>query len=171
MLKKINELTHWGLVMHVCVSRLSHHWFWLWLVTWTVPSHYLNQCWNSANWTLRNKLRWNFNQNSNIFIQENWLENVVCEMESIFSQPQCVKASRDMGSWLVTCVVLQFSEIQKDTDYTIYETKIVFRSFVSLWCFHCKSLRMLISVKQYDSVLKFAKLINSLRPSDVYMRQ
>ena len=31
-----------------------------------VPSHYLNQCWNIANWTLRIKFQWNFNQNSNI---------------------------------------------------------------------------------------------------------
>ena len=30
-----------------------------------------------------NKLQWNFNRNSNIFIQENALENVVCEMVSI----------------------------------------------------------------------------------------
>ena len=34
---------------------------WLWnlrgtLVAWTAPSHYLNQCWNIVNWTLRNKL-------------------------------------------------------------------------------------------------------------------
>ena len=30
-----------------------------------------------------NKLQWNFNRNSNIFIQENAFENVVCEMASI----------------------------------------------------------------------------------------
>ena len=36
----------------------------------------------------------NFNWNSNIFIQENALENVVCEMASIFSRPQCVKQYR-----------------------------------------------------------------------------
>ena len=29
-----------------------------------VSSHYLNQCWNIINW---NKLKWNFNRNSNIF--------------------------------------------------------------------------------------------------------
>ena len=52
------------------------------------PSHYLNQCWNIVNWTLRNKLLWNFNRNSNIFIQQNALENVVCEMASILSGPQ-----------------------------------------------------------------------------------
>ena len=32
----------------------------------------------------------NFNRNSNIFIQENALENVVCEMSSILSRSQCV---------------------------------------------------------------------------------
>ena len=53
------------------------------------PSHYLNQCWNIVNWTLRNKHHWNFNRNSNIFIKEN-AEDLVCEMASILSQPQCV---------------------------------------------------------------------------------
>ena len=42
---------------------------------------------------MRNKLQWNFSWNSNIFIQENALENVVCEMASILSRPQCVKMS------------------------------------------------------------------------------
>ena len=31
-----------------------------------MQSHYLNQCWNIVNWTLRNKLKWDFNWNSNI---------------------------------------------------------------------------------------------------------
>ena len=38
-----------------------------------------------------NKFQLNFNQNSSIFNQENALENVVCEMASILSRPQCVK--------------------------------------------------------------------------------
>ena len=69
----------------------NQHWFRKWLVAWTAPSHYLNQCWNIVNWTLRNKCQWNFNQNSSIFIQANAFENVICEMASILSQPQCVK--------------------------------------------------------------------------------
>ena len=28
----------------------------------SAPSHYLNQCWVMLNWTLRNKLQWNFNK-------------------------------------------------------------------------------------------------------------
>ena len=63
-----------------------------------MPSHYLNQCWNIVKWTLRNKLQWNFNRNSNIFIQENPLQNVICEMASILSRPQCVKWRRPVGA-------------------------------------------------------------------------
>ena len=43
-----------------------------------------------VNWTLRNKLHWNLNRNSNIFIQENAFESVVCETAAILSRPQCV---------------------------------------------------------------------------------
>ena len=58
---------------------------------WTAPSHYLNQCWNIVNWTLRNKLQWKFNRNSDIFIHENAIESVVCEMAAILSRPEYVK--------------------------------------------------------------------------------
>ena len=58
-------------------------------------SHYLNQCCSIVNWTLNNKLH--FNRNSNIFLQENVFENVVCEMSAILSRPQCVNV-------LVLCI-------------------------------------------------------------------
>ena len=45
-----------------------------------------------SGWMLMNKLQWNFNWNSNIFIQEIAFENVVCKMASILSRPQWVKA-------------------------------------------------------------------------------
>ena len=44
---------------------------------------YMNHCWNIVILTLVNKLHWNFYPNSNIFIQENAFENVVCEIASI----------------------------------------------------------------------------------------
>ena len=50
----------------------------------------LYQWWNIVNWILGNKLQWNFNQNVDIFIQENAFENVVWEMLAILSGPQCV---------------------------------------------------------------------------------
>ena len=93
-------LSHWGRVTHICVDELGHHWFWWWLVACSVPSHYLNQCWNIVNWTLGNKLQWNLNRISNIFIQENEFENVVWKMAAILSRPQCVKlTSQYHTSW------------------------------------------------------------------------
>ena len=75
---------------YVC-HLTNHHWFRKWLVASMVPSHYLIQCWNIVNLTLRSKLQWNFNWNSNIFIKINALQNVVWEMAAILSRPQCVK--------------------------------------------------------------------------------
>ena len=51
--------THLPRVPHICVSEL--------LVAWSAPSHYLNQYWLIGNWTLRNKLQWNQNQNVESF--------------------------------------------------------------------------------------------------------
>ena len=76
-------LTHRGRVTHICVNKL----------TIIGSDNYLNQCWNIAYWTLQNKLQWNLYRNSYISIQEYAFENVVCEMASILSGPQCVKSS------------------------------------------------------------------------------
>ena len=77
-------------VPHICVSESGQHWFRWWLGAYSAPSHYLNQCLNIVNWTLRNKLWWNFNQNSNFFIQEYTFENVFCEMAAILSRGRSV---------------------------------------------------------------------------------
>ena len=72
---------------------------------WSAPSHYLNQCWDIVNWTLRNKLQWNINQNSYIFIQENAFERVISEMSAILSQPSCVKKGGNGGTgWPHICL-------------------------------------------------------------------
>ena len=73
-------LTHLPLVPHICVGELGQHWFRWWLVAWSAPSHYLNQCWNIGNSNLRNKFQWNLTPNSHIVIHENASENIVCEM-------------------------------------------------------------------------------------------
>ena len=52
----------------------------------SAPSHYLNQCWVIVDWTLRNKLLWNFNQNTNTVIHTNASEIIVCEMAAILSR-------------------------------------------------------------------------------------
>ena len=43
---------------------LGRHWFRYWLVAYSAPSRYLNQCWISVDFALRNKFKWNFNQNT-----------------------------------------------------------------------------------------------------------
>ena len=75
-------LTFWGRVTHICVHKLI-------IVGWR---HYPNQCWYIVNLTLRNKLQWNANQNSSIFIEENTFKNFVCKMLCILSRPQCVNS-------------------------------------------------------------------------------
>ena len=53
-------LTHWGRVTHICVDKL----------TVISSDNYLNQCCNIVNWILGNKLQWNLNRNSHIFIKK-----------------------------------------------------------------------------------------------------
>ena len=70
---------------HICVSQSDQHWFRKWLVAYSTPSHYLIQCCVIVNWTLRDKLKWDFDQNTKIFIHENAYENIVCEITAILS--------------------------------------------------------------------------------------
>ena len=67
----------------------NHHWFRWWLVTWPVPSNYLNQCWNAVNWTIVNKLQWKLNRNSYIFVQENAFEMSSGKWWPFCFRPQC----------------------------------------------------------------------------------
>ena len=53
-------------VSHLCLIPSGQHWFRLWLVAYSVPNHYLNQCRVTVNQTLRNKVQWNFNQNTKL---------------------------------------------------------------------------------------------------------
>ena len=72
-------------MMHLHISKLGHHWFRSWLVTWPAQSHYLNQCWIIVNWTLGNIFQWHLNQNSDSFIQGNALK-----MLSAIWEPFCL---------------------------------------------------------------------------------
>ena len=88
-------LTHWGRVTYICVGNLTIIGSDNGLspgrrqaIICTNPGIYVN-------WTLRQN-----NRNANILIQENALENVVSEMASILSRPQCVKAhTRSRYAW------------------------------------------------------------------------
>ena len=83
----LQDVSYFVQVQYVISLRQSdvymHQWFKQWFVAWTAPSHYLNQCWNIVNWTLRNKPQWNLNGNSYLFFQENAFENVIWKMASM----------------------------------------------------------------------------------------
>ena len=66
-----------------------------------------------VNWTFRNKLQWNSNQNTKLFIHENVFENVVCEMASISSVGRWVK-------WWHYCIlsVISVMSVWRDNDVT-----------------------------------------------------
>ena len=81
-----------SLVWHICVSESCQLWFRKWLVAYSAPSHYLNQCWIIYNWTLTYIFQWNFNQNTKLFIHENASENIICEMAAILSRRRWVKS-------------------------------------------------------------------------------
>ena len=89
-------------------SALGHRW---WLVVCLAPSHYLNQYWFIVNWTLRNKLHWNFNQNSIFSLKKMHLEMSSAKVAAILSRgrwlnPFCIYMSVNwvsIGSQLMAC--------------------------------------------------------------------
>ena len=81
LLLSIINLTHWGRVTHICVSK--HY---------TIcsdnglsPRRRQAIIWTNA------FFRWNLTRNLYIFTQENAFENVVRKLTAILSRPQCVK--------------------------------------------------------------------------------
>ena len=99
------RLTHLPRMPHICVSESGQHWFRWWLVAYSAPSHYLNQCWVVVNGDLRNKLQWIFIQNTKLFIHENSSENVVCGNATILSRGWINTSNWRLmnGSWLSHC--------------------------------------------------------------------
>ena len=79
--------THRWRVTHICVNKqLGHHCLW--------PVRFLASIWINAiiivKCAIGNIFRWNLNQNTTIFLQENQFENVVCKTTAILPRPQCV---------------------------------------------------------------------------------
>ena len=89
--------THWGRVTHVCVSKLTI----IGSDNGLAPGRRQTIIWTNDGilliGPLGKKIQWKFNRNSNIFIQENAIESVICKMAAIFSRPQCVNTI--VASW------------------------------------------------------------------------
>ena len=69
-----------------------------------------------------NKFQWNFNQNFNIFIQENAFESVVCEMAAMLSRPQCVKRGNEQYG--VSRFIAYMGDVfvgQRENIHSLYE--------------------------------------------------
>ena len=108
-----NELTHWGRVMHTCVSQL------ITIVSdnGLLPDQRQAFIWNNDGILLLGPVGRNFSEilieNLYIFIQENAFENVVWKMAAILSRSQCVNRtdlyinnaeSFSLANTLVPCV-------------------------------------------------------------------
>ena len=72
-------------------------------VAWTATSHYLYQCWSIVNCS--NQIKWKFNRNKIIFVQENALENIFWKMSAIYSRSQCVK---NIFNLLLCCAAIVY---------------------------------------------------------------
>ena len=83
----------------------------------------MNQCWNIFNWTLKNKLKWNSNQNTKLSLHDNAFENVVCEMAAILSS----------GRWVKHC----FRKVRRSTAHHIlcyWQVSLLTELYDTLWC-------------------------------------
>ena len=86
-----NVLTHLPQVLHICVSESGQHWSRWWFVAYSAPSLYLNQYRVIVNWTLRNNLQRNFNQNTKLSFTKMHLK-----ISSAKLQPFC---SEEVSVW------------------------------------------------------------------------
>ena len=92
MITKQSNLTHWGQVTHICVSKLSI----IGSDNGLSPGRRQAIIWTSAGILLTGTLgtkfsAGNLNRNLYIFIQEHAFENIVWKMATILSRSQCVK--------------------------------------------------------------------------------
>ena len=93
-------------MIHICVIKLAI------VGSGNGFSPGLNQCWNIINWTPGNKLQWNFNQNTKLFIHENASENIVCEMVTILCGGRLVNVSNSTMLYSKHCIdVISWSKM------------------------------------------------------------
>ena len=90
----MSALTHWGQVMHVCISK----WTTIGWENGLSPEQHQAIIWTNAEILLIGPLGTNFSKilieiDAYIFIQENAFENVVWEMAAVLFQPRCVNGS------------------------------------------------------------------------------
>ena len=104
-----------------------HQWIVSALVQVMAPSHYLNWCRVIANWTPGNKLQWNFDQDTKLFIHENASENVVWEMATILFRERWIHtrdpAAVDSAAGVI-CIQSQLGFQQRSLSWFITERSL-----------------------------------------------
>ena len=116
-----NSLTHWGRVTHICVSKL----------TIIGPDNGLSPgrrqaiIWTNAGILLIGPLGTNFSENligiQTFSFKKMPFENVVCEMSSILSRPQCVKYVH-----LILFYTVIIHSITHSTDYNDSSINVIY---------------------------------------------
>ena len=104
--------------------------------------------------SIRKKIQWNFNRNSNIFIKENVFENIVCKMGSISSRVKCVKWGQvlfgEPPSRCVDCLMFIFVFIWNRWVSTLAMELHLSYTNPSKWSFVCWWWKvLLLSVRIY----------------------
>ena len=94
---ELNELTHWGRVTHICISKLTI----IGSDNGLSPERRQAIIWSNAGILLIGRLGTNFSdiliEIQTFFFEENTFENVVCEMLFISSWPQCVNGCQALS--------------------------------------------------------------------------
>ena len=122
---------------------------------------------------LGNKLQWNFNRNSYIFITENPFQYVICKMATILSRPQCVNKSFYNVAHATRCAKLWYNWVSwnkftAETTFTRFLLQIPgYDCFITscgilLITFEQKSPIMRIKTSRLDLLSIIQKLINAM---------
>ena len=88
LLLHYTSLTHWGLVINICIIKLNHHWFRLCLVAcFPKAITWINAIYCQLPWE---EIQWNLN-GIKTFLSRKWINGYqgVCTMAAIVFQPHC----------------------------------------------------------------------------------
>ena len=107
--------------MKSLIFHFEFHWILFLWVELTITQH-LNQCWPDSlthicgtrgrcvNWTHRNELQWNFNQDATNFLSRKCIWKFVLKMAAILSLPQCANLPEHFQSlWELLCWISIFT--------------------------------------------------------------
>ena len=106
---KTSTVTHLPLALHVSVGESNQHWFKWWLVAYSSPTHYLEQCWVLVNWTIRNELPGVLIKMQYASFTKMHLKNIVWEMVVILPRDRWVKIS--CHDWIVMPLKKRFRHV------------------------------------------------------------